>query len=124
MGAHPRRSDLVQRCIGARSFARLETPAIDGPARRTSARLQCVLPRIWIALLAVLLLAASAGSTVEVVDDQSSTSLCDDEATMHVQVLSAESAPGRTVCAASRADAALPAPELARVFRPPRPSFD
>jgi hypothetical protein len=84
-----------------------------------------VVPRIWIALLALLLLAASAdGTVVEVVDAQSSTCLCDDDATAHVQVRSAERAPDRTICTATRADAALPAPEPARVFRPPRPSFD
>jgi hypothetical protein len=86
-----------------------------------------VLPRIWIALLALLLLAASAGGTViEVVDAQSpavqpSAAPCDDDDAANVHVLSAVRAPDRAVCAARRAHAVPPPPELARVFRPPRP---
>jgi len=80
-----------------------------------------VLPRLWIALLALLLLAGSAESMLaESPDTQASSSLCDDEAIAHVQVLYAETTSARTVCAATPDDGALPAPDLARVFRPPR----
>ncbi len=83
-----------------------------------------MLPRIWIVLLALLLLAAPAGSlSAEIVDAQPSIGLCDDEVLAHVKAPSTESTPGRIVCAPRPDDAVPPAPVLARVFRPPRPSF-
>lgn len=84
-----------------------------------------MLPRIWIALLAVLLLAAPAdGTFAEHADAQASSGLCDDAAAMPVQAPPAERAPARAARVTRRADVVPPAPELARVFRPPRPSSD
>lgn len=88
-----------------------------------------MIPRLWVVLLALLLLAAPAGSTsAEIVDAQPSIGLglglLDDEAVAHVKVPSAEAAPDRAVLAA-RLDARVPpAPVVSRIFRPPRPSFD
>jgi hypothetical protein len=84
-----------------------------------------VLPRLWVVLLALLLLAAPASSTsAEIVDAQPSIGLLDDEALAHVKVPSTGGAPDRVALAARPDDAVPPAPVLARVFRPPRPSFD
>ncbi len=86
-----------------------------------------MLPRLWVVLLALLLLAAPAGSTsAEIVDAQPSIGLglLDDEAVAHVKVPTAEGTPDRVLCAARPDDAVPPAPALSRVFRPPRPSFD
>jgi len=76
-------------------------------------------------LLAVLLLAAPAGSTLaETVDDPPSIGLCDDDdAAAHVELPRAEGPPHRAVRAMKRQDAVPPAPVLARVFRPPRPAL-
>jgi hypothetical protein len=83
-----------------------------------------MLPRLWIALLALLLLAAPAGSTLaETVDAPSSISLCDDDDVTRVEVPCAEESPHRTACATRPEDAVPAAPVRAGVFRPPRPSL-
>jgi hypothetical protein len=80
-----------------------------------------VLLRIWIVLLAVLLLAAPAGGvTAEVVDGDAAASLCTDEALPHTPVTMAEPPPQPTRCLVNIADTLPPAPPLARIFRPPR----
>jgi hypothetical protein len=84
-----------------------------------------MLPRLWIALLALLLLAAPADSTLaETVETPSSMSLCDDAAATPVEIPRAAERPHRTACAGRPEDAVPPAPVLARIFRPPRPSLD
>jgi hypothetical protein len=84
-----------------------------------------VLPRFWVVLLALLLLAAPAGSTsAEIVDAQPSVGLLDDEAVAHVRVPAAAGTPARALGAATPDDAVPPAPVIARIFRPPRPGFD
>lgn len=109
--------------------------------RRGQPRLDCaaVLPRVWIALLALLLLAAPAAApSAEVPDPAAPFGLCVDAAPLIVQELPAdERAPesrarlgdeasrlhrplDRTTRPAPRAERAPPVPELARVFRPPR----
>lgn len=83
-----------------------------------------MLPRLWIVLLALLLLAAPAGSMIaESVDAPPSISLCDDDDATHVEAPRADGPPHRTACAARPEDAVPPAPALARIFRPPRPSL-
>lgn len=84
-----------------------------------------MLPRIWVVLLALLLLAAPADRAfAEVTDAQPPAGLCDDDDLDHVKVQSAEPTPDRIVCSARPNDVVPPVPVLARVFRPPRPSFD
>lgn len=90
-----------------------------------------MIPRVWVVLLALLLLAAPAGSaSAELVDAQPSIGLglglglLDDEAVAHVKVPSAEGTPDRAVLAARRDARVPPAPVVSRIFRPPRPSFD
>jgi hypothetical protein len=83
-----------------------------------------MLPRLWIVLLALLLLAAPAGSTfAETADASSSISLCDDDIVTHVEVPRADGPPHRTACVTRPEDTVPPAPVLARIFRPPRPSL-
>lgn len=83
-----------------------------------------MLPRLWIVLLALLLLAAPAGSTfAETVDAPSSISLCDDDDVTYVEVPRADRPLHRTAGATRPGDIVPPAPVLARIFRPPRPSL-
>ena len=84
-----------------------------------------MLPRLWIVLLAVLLLAAPAGSTLaETVDAPPSIGLCDDDdAAARVALPRAAGPPLRAARAVRSEDAVPPAPVLARVFRPPRPAL-
>jgi hypothetical protein len=58
------------------------------------------------------------------VETPSSMSLCDDDAATPVEIPRPEEPPHRTACAARPKDAVPPAPVLARIFRPPRPSLD
>lgn len=83
-----------------------------------------MLPRIWIALLAVLLLAAPADSRFAEVADSQSISFagsCDDGALPAVEVVPAGGAPRRMAGAVTFDDTVPSAPVLARIFRPPRP---
>ena len=81
--------------------------------------------RLWIVLLALLLLAAPADATLAgTVDAPPSIVLCDEGAVAQAEALPPERPPARTICTPRRADAAPPTPPLARIFRPPRPAFD
>jgi hypothetical protein len=85
-----------------------------------------VLPRIWIALLALLLLGACAGATsAERMEGPSPSGLAcsladDDDASAHVPAPAVE-APARPIPATRPDSTAPPSPELARIFRPPQP---
>jgi hypothetical protein len=94
------------------------------PRARGALDYTAVRPRIWILLLAVLLLAAPADSAFEIADASATTSLCDDEAVTDVPVVLAETVAARITRPPRRDDATPPAPALARIFRPPRRSFD
>jgi hypothetical protein len=83
-----------------------------------------VLPRLWIVLLAVLLLAAPAGSAFEeAVDARPSMGLCDDAVIAYVEVPLAERAPERTIRTVAPDEAPAPEPLRDRIFRPPRPAL-
>ena len=82
-------------------------------------------PRLWIVLLALLLLAAPAGGMFEeAVDAQPSISLCDDAALAHVEVSLAERTPDRADRTVTREDVLPPDPLRDPIFRPPRPARD
>jgi hypothetical protein len=82
-----------------------------------------VLARIWL-LLALLMLAAPAGDVVAEAAEASSYAAADDDtATGATAVVLDEFAP-RVVHIPRVAETTRPAPALARVFRPPRPTFD
>jgi hypothetical protein len=85
-----------------------------------------MLPRLWIVLLALLLLAAPAGSMLAgTADAPSEIGCCEDEddAATRVELPRAEGPPRRPACAARTDGAVPPAPVLAGVFRPPRPAL-
>ena len=78
--------------------------------------LRLVLPRIWVILLTVLLLAAPAGVIAEASD--ATAEHCDDLAALGDASL-VETAPKRAICIIP-VDDVPPPPAPARVFRPPR----
>jgi hypothetical protein len=83
-----------------------------------------MLPRLWLVLLAVLLLAAPAGSAFEeAVDARPSMGLCDDAVIAHVEVPLAEPTPERTIRMVAPDAAPPPEPLRDRIFRPPRPTL-
>jgi hypothetical protein len=81
-----------------------------------------MLPRLWIVLLAVLLLAAPAGSAFEeTADAQPSIGLCDDAVLTHAEAPLPERTPDRAACTVTRNGAPPPDPLRDPIFRPPRP---
>ena len=80
--------------------------------------------RILIALSVALLLAAPAESTsIEIVDAETAASLIDEDPPTLV-ASSEQTVPERAVFAPERNELAPDSAVLARVFRPPRSSFD
>jgi hypothetical protein len=82
-----------------------------------------VLPRIWILLLAALLLAAPADDVQAEVVDVTHLSPADEEALTRIEV-ALFARPADRAGAPPPRDLVPPSPLLSRVFRPPRPSFD
>jgi hypothetical protein len=80
-----------------------------------------VLVQIWLALLVLLLLAAPAGArSQELPDLPSPSGLCDDAAPASAPAPLVVRPPCAAVRPAPGIDREPTAPELARVFRPPR----
>jgi hypothetical protein len=83
-----------------------------------------VLARIWIVLIAALLLAAPDSTYAEVVDAKTSSALVDDDPCANVQVVATESTRDESECPTVLDENVPQPPALAGVFRPPRRSFE
>jgi len=93
---------------------------------RAAHRLDCalVLPRLWILLLTVLLVVAPAdGMVADVLPEAPSLSAFDDEI-VELPTIAVEHVPVLTVSPPRIDDLPPASPALARIFRPPRPTFD
>ena len=81
--------------------------------------------RIWIILLALLLLAAPTNNvSAEVVDAQASMAPSDDIDVSEIAMPATESAPDPNIIRVVLDDIVRQAPVLAGIFRPPRRPFD
>jgi hypothetical protein len=86
-----------------------------------------VLVRIWLVVLALLMLAAPAGDRVAEAADAVSyagAGAADDDTATGVTVVTLDEPPLCVVHVPCAAETIRPTPALARVFRPPRPAFD
>ena len=82
-----------------------------------------MLPRLWILLLTVLLVAVPAGGMdAEVLPEAASLAAFDDDVVVQREIV-VEPVPVRTVPLPRVADTLPASPALARIFRPPRLTF-
>jgi hypothetical protein len=84
-----------------------------------------VLARLWLVLLALLVLAAPARDVVaEAAEVTSCADAADDDSAIRATAVVLDESPPRVVQIPCAAETTRPTPALSRVFRPPRPAFD
>ena len=84
-----------------------------------------MLVRIWLVLLALLMVAAPAADVAAETADAVSYEAAEEDGTATAATaVTLDECPARVVDLPSAAETTRPAPALARVFRPPRPAFD